>query len=58
MINEAGSALAAGCVDNKRKSSNGDLQYYGSLSCLFLPLTIVFVIAGNDEVRCIIIVAP
>lgn len=25
---------------------------------LFLPLTIVFVIAGNDEVRCIIIVAP
>lgn len=42
MINEAASSLAAGRVDNKTISSNGDKQYNGCLAftvrlCL-LPL--------------------
>lgn len=59
MINKAGSTLASGPVDNKRKSSNGAKQYYGCLAFynLSLSLTTVVVRAGNDEVGCIIFVA-
>lgn len=31
MINESGSTVASRCVDNKRKSSDDDKQYYGCL---------------------------
>lgn len=59
MINKAGSTLASGPVDNKRKSSNGAKQYYGCLAFynLSLLLTTVVVRAGNDEVGCVIFVA-
>lgn len=55
MINESDSTVAAGCagcVENKRKSLDGDKQYYGCLAFynLSLPLTIIVVRAGNDEV--------